>query len=298
MLPKRAEPLSLPPLAPYLTAMPARIDQQPGRERLRLWCALAFWAVTYLLFVAWNQLQDQFPSAIWQTRRLLATGAGSLLFFGFTWLADRLATRPAGERVRILGLAGFACLIAMVPIREAIDHLILPVIGEPLSTVQRHVRFTLIWGGYFAGGALAFLSFASAPHWAAQPVAEQPVEAEPQPSYPSALWVSRGRETARVPIEAIDWIEAEGDYVRLHARTGGGLLRGTLTRLEETLDPSLFVRVHRSAICRRSAICAMLRKPSGALAVRLDTGDEVPVGRRHRDAVAALVTPIRERVPA
>lgn len=278
--------------------MLARPQDSTNRERLRLLSALGFWAVTYLLFLAWNQLQDEFPSAIWQTRRVIATGAGALLFYGFTWLADRVADRPRSERMRVLGLAGLACLVAMVPIREAIDHLILPIMGEPLSTVQRHVRFTLIWGGYFAGGALAFLSFAPSPRTEPQIAEPAAPAAEPEPSFPEALWVSRGRETARVPVDTIEWIEAEGDYVRLHARNGGGLLRATLSGLEETLDPGTFLRVHRSAICRRASIAAMLRKPSGALAVRLDNGDEVPVGRRYRDAVAAIIVPGRERTPA
>ncbi len=276
--------------------MASRPDQLPGRERLRLWCALAFWAVTYALFVAWNQLQDQYPSAIFQTRRLLATAAGAGLFYAFTWLADRVAARPAAQRLRLLGLAAIACLLAMVVVREAIDNLILPIVGEPLSTMQRHLRFTLIWAGYFLGGALAFLSFAQAPtrddRLQAEPEPEEPPAA---PALPDALWVSRGRETARIPIETIDWIEAEGDYVRLHAQTGGGLLRATLTRLEQTLDPHQFVRVHRSAICRRTAIVAMLRKPSGALTVRLDNDAEVPVGRRYRDAVATLTGSRRDR---
>ena len=125
------------------------------------------------------------------------------------------------------------------------------------------------------------------------PVSPRPESANDDP-LADALWVSRGRETVRVPIESIDWIEAEGDYVRLHASGGGGLMRGTLTGLEETLDSRIFSRVHRSAICRRSAIAAMLRKPSGAMAVRLESGAEVPVGRRYRDSVAALLTPRRE----
>lgn len=283
-------------LRPYLAAMPAHTDQLAGRDRLRLWCALAFWAATYLLFLIWNQLQDEFPSAIWQTRRLIATGAGACLFYGFTWLADRVWGWPPAKRARVLGLAGLACLLAMVPIREAIDHFILPMVGEPVSTAQRHIRFTLIWAGYFAGGALAFVGFAPRP---AAPVAIVEEEAqEPEQTFPEALWVSRGRETARVAVAAIDWIEAEGDYVRLHAGSGGGLLRGTLTRLEETLDPAVFVRVHRSAICRRSAIGAMLRKPTGALAVRLDNGIEVPVGRRYRDKVAGIIEPLAERATA
>jgi hypothetical protein len=278
--------------------MQSLLDRISGRERLRIVCALAFWAATYLLFLTWNQLQDEFPSAIWQSRRLLTTLWGAVLFFGFTRLADRVASRRLRYRALVLVGSALVCCAAMVAGRTAIDEAISQLAGDAGSTLPRNLRFTLVWVGYFAGGAMAFLSFAPAAAGAdksetdAADAPESPVTNDN--SFPDALWVSRGRETARVPIEAIDWIEAEGDYVRLHARTGGGLMRGTLTSLEARLDPRVFARVHRSAICRRSAIAAMLRKPSGAMAVRLDNGAEVPVGRRYRDSVAALLGPTKD----
>ena len=64
------------------------LDRIPGRERLRILCAIGFWAATYLLFLTWNQLQDEYPSAIWQLRRLLSTLLGAVIFFAFTHLAD------------------------------------------------------------------------------------------------------------------------------------------------------------------------------------------------------------------
>ena len=270
------------------------LERISERERLRILCALAFWAATYLLFLTWNQLQDEFPSAIWQARRLITTFWGAVLFFGFTRLADEIAGRGLKERALVLGGAALGCFVALVMGRTAIDHLISRVLDEPPAALARNIRFGMIWAGYFAGGALAFLSFSTLS--AAETDGDADAQAQPanDSAYPDALWVSRGRETARVPVEAIDWIEAEGDYVRLHARTGGGLMRGTLTGLEETLDPEVFARVHRSAICRRSAIVAMLRKPSGAMAVRLEGGAEVPVGRRYRDSVAALLAPAKE----
>jgi DNA-binding LytR/AlgR family response regulator len=274
--------------------MQSLLDRVSGRERLRLLCALGFWLATYLLFVAWNQLQSEFPTMLWQTRRMLTTLVGAILFFGFTRLADRIATRSLRARIGILLAAAIACYLIMVASRALVDVLIVPATGEVQSTWERHLRFMLIWGGYFAGGALAFLSFAPLP----RPAVEEADPAIPPAAngnvYPDALWVSRGRETVRVPIEAIDWIEAEGDYVRLHARTGGGLMRGTLTSLEEKLDSQVFARVHRSAICRRTAIVAMLRKPSGAIAARLDTGAEVPIGRRYRESVATLLGPAKD----
>lgn len=104
-----------------------------------------------------------------------------------------------------------------------------------------------------------------------------------------SLWVHRRGEFARVPIDDIEWIEAEGDYVRLHAGHGGGLMRGTLTGLADRLDPGAFVRVHRSAICRMRAITGLRRKPTGALAVQLVGGGEAPVGRRYASGLRALL---------
>lgn len=268
-------------------------ERLSGRERLRILSALAFWGATYLLFLAWNQLQDEFPSAVWQTRRLLTTGCGAALFYGFTLLADRIAAKPLKERLAVLAGAGLACCLGMIVCRGAVDLLVVQELGGQASTLERHIRFALIWSGYFAGGALAFVSFTQT-GVDEKLRREKPADAE-KPSFPDALWVSRGRETVRVPVSALEWIEAEGDYVRLHAQTGGGLMRATLSSLEETLDPALFARVHRSVICRRGLIAAMLRKPSGALAVRLETGAEIPVGRRYRDAVTALLDSQNER---
>lgn len=94
-----------------------------------------------------------------------------------------------------------------------------------------------------------------------------------------SLWVHRHREFVRVPVEEIDWIEGHGDYARIHGRQLLGLARTTLTALEDRLDPARFIRVHRSAICRKAAIVSLRRKPTGAMTVLLGNGDEAPVGR-------------------
>lgn len=271
------------------------LDRISGRERLRILSAIGFWLATYLLFLTWNQLQDEFPSSIWQGRRLLSTFWGAVLFFGFTRLADRLVDRGLRERILLLGGAMVGVIGALILGRATIDFALAQALGETPAELPGHIRFGLVWAGYFACGALAFLSFApSAGTSREQSTAASETVATPaheEDCFPEALWVSRGRETARVPVEAIEWIEAEGDYVRLHASTGGGLMRGTLSGLEAQLDPQIFARVHRSAICRKNAVTAMLRKPSGAMAVRLESGAEVPVGRRYRDSVGELLMP-------
>jgi DNA-binding LytR/AlgR family response regulator len=115
-----------------------------------------------------------------------------------------------------------------------------------------------------------------------------------------SLWVHRRGEFIRVPIDRIEWIEAEGDYVRLHADNGGGLMRGTLTSLADRLDSGMFVRVHRSAICRMQAITGLRRKATGALAVQLAGGGEAPVGRSYASGLRALLAKMKDRtdIPA
>jgi len=104
-----------------------------------------------------------------------------------------------------------------------------------------------------------------------------------------SLWVHRRQEFVRVPVEEIAWIEADGDYAKIHGARSAGLARTTLTALERRLDPELFIRVHRSAICRKAAITGLRRKPTGAIVALLATGDEAPVGRRFVPGLRALL---------
>lgn len=104
-----------------------------------------------------------------------------------------------------------------------------------------------------------------------------------------ALWVHRHREFVRVPVEEIDWIEGHGDYARIHGPHMNGLARTTLTALEEKLDSARFIRVHRSAICRKAAIVSLKRRATSALAVLLANGDEAPVGRSYVPGLRSLL---------
>ncbi|HYD14065.1 MAG TPA: LytTR family DNA-binding domain-containing protein [Allosphingosinicella sp.] len=104
-----------------------------------------------------------------------------------------------------------------------------------------------------------------------------------------SLWVHRHRAFVRIWLDEIEWIEGHGDYARVHAGESTGLARTTLKALEERLDPDQFIRVHRSAICRRAAIVGLHRKPTGAHCVSLASGAEAPVGRRYMHGLKALL---------
>jgi two-component system LytT family response regulator len=62
------------------------------------------------------------------------------------------------------------------------------------------------------------------------------------------LTIKSGGRVTIVPTRDIDWIEAEGDYVKIHAGKAWHLLRETMKHLESEFDPATFVRIHRSTI--------------------------------------------------
>src|ERR1051325_8758219 len=73
-------------------------------------------------------------------------------------------------------------------------------------------------------------------------------EMKARPVHLERLVIKMNGHVFFVKTDEIDWLEAEGNYVRLHAGKESYLLRDTITALESQLDPRKFVRVHRSAI--------------------------------------------------
>lgn len=94
-----------------------------------------------------------------------------------------------------------------------------------------------------------------------------------------------GRERHTI-VEAhtVDWIEAARDYVILHADGQRHLLRGTMSAIEERLDPSRFVRIHRSAIVNVTRVRHLQTDANGTYVAVLASGKRLRVGRRYSDS--------------
>jgi two-component system LytT family response regulator len=95
------------------------------------------------------------------------------------------------------------------------------------------------------------------------------------------IFKSRGR-ILFLPVSDIRWIGAEGNYVRLCTATENHLLRETMARLEERLDPRGFLRVHRSFIVNLKHVKEVRREPNGDSVVIMDGGQKVALGRSYR----------------
>ena len=99
------------------------------------------------------------------------------------------------------------------------------------------------------------------------------------------LPIRQGREIVRVPIASIEWIDAAGDYMCIHASGQTHILRGTMKELEDILDPRLFQRVHRSTIVNLRRVKSLRAHMNGEYFLTLEGAHELKMSRTYRDKV-------------
>jgi two-component system LytT family response regulator len=99
-------------------------------------------------------------------------------------------------------------------------------------------------------------------------------------AYHREFWVPTARGQVRVPVSAVDWIEAAKDYALLHTSERSHMIRVTMAALEAGLDPAQMMRVHRSAFVRPDAV-RQISAIGRHMALVLHSGASVRVGPRH-----------------
>jgi two-component system LytT family response regulator len=95
--------------------------------------------------------------------------------------------------------------------------------------------------------------------------------------------VKKRDRTIVVPVREVDWIEAEGKYVRLHVREQSYLVRDAINAVAQRLDGRLFVRIHRSTIVNLRRVAEV----RDATTVVLQDGTQLTMSRRFRPRVRA-----------
>lgn len=99
-----------------------------------------------------------------------------------------------------------------------------------------------------------------------------------------------GTRDVIIPMDAIDYIEADDLYSAVIALGKRYLVRTALDALERTLDPKAFSRIHRSYIVRLDRVVEVRRAKSAQ--VVLAGGVALPVSRRRRPVLEALLKPL------
>jgi two-component system LytT family response regulator len=97
------------------------------------------------------------------------------------------------------------------------------------------------------------------------------------------LVVKSGGRLFFLRTDEIDWVEAAGNYVRLHVGPSSHLLRETMNAIEGRLDPEKFFRIHRSRIVNMERIQELQPWLNGEYAVLLRTGTRLTLSRGYRE---------------
>jgi two-component system LytT family response regulator len=100
--------------------------------------------------------------------------------------------------------------------------------------------------------------------------------------YLQRLVIKTDGRVAVVNVKDIDWIEADGDYARIHAAKQWHVLRETMRSLEEQLDPARFARIHRSTIVNVERIKELQPYFRGDYVVILHDGTSLKLSRGYR----------------
>ncbi len=105
------------------------------------------------------------------------------------------------------------------------------------------------------------------------------------PAGPERLLVKAGGRVSFVDLEQIDWVEAEGNYVRLYAGEQVHLMRETMSGLIERIGSTQFFRIHRSRIVNVKRVKELLIAGGGDYHVVLWNGTRLGLSRLYRDAL-------------
>ncbi len=102
---------------------------------------------------------------------------------------------------------------------------------------------------------------------------------------PLRVLVREGRRTRFIPLTDVDWFEADGNYILVHAAEQRYRTRGTISAIESGLDPRQFVRIHRRMVVNMDRVREMSPLPGGDGLLVLGSGATLRLSRTYRSRV-------------
>lgn len=174
----------------------------------------------------------------------------------------------AGDKTRYLFVTAFDQFALRAFEVHAVDYLLKPFSRERFDQALAHARSV-------AGAAPAV-----APLLADAAQRQLPLE---------RVLIRDGAKVHVVPAAAIDYIEAQDDYVQLHAGGKTYLKHQALSELETQLDPNIFVRIHRSYLVNLSSVRRIEQASKDNHCAVLDGDLRLPISRSGYQKIRDLV---------
>jgi two-component system LytT family response regulator len=114
-----------------------------------------------------------------------------------------------------------------------------------------------------------------------------------RPRFVDRISVTARDRTVFVPVSDVDWFEADGNYVRVHAGRATHVIRETLSALEASLQPDRFVRIHRGTIVNVDRIRELQPWFAGDQIVILKDGRQLRLSRTYRERLFERMQALR-----
>ncbi len=112
----------------------------------------------------------------------------------------------------------------------------------------------------------------------------------PGKQYPDRIAIKDAGDITLVPVAEIDWVDAAGDYMCVHAAGEIHVMRITMKQLETQLDPALFQRVHRSTLINLKRVDKISGHMNGEYHLILKGGARLKMSRSYKDKIQRFIT--------
>ncbi|MDZ4716477.1 MAG: LytTR family transcriptional regulator DNA-binding domain-containing protein [Cytophagales bacterium] len=108
-------------------------------------------------------------------------------------------------------------------------------------------------------------------------------------SFESHIFVQKSEKLFNLPVEEIVYLEASGDYTVITTKSDQFVSSSGIGKLEEIMDPDVFIRVHRSTIINLNYLKEIERHFNGGMVVKMQSGKSFPVSRTYAKLIRKKV---------
>lgn len=115
------------------------------------------------------------------------------------------------------------------------------------------------------------------------------MKSERKGSYDTHIFVQKSEKLFNLPVEEIVYLEASGDYTIITTKADQFVSSSGIGKLEEILNPEVFIRVHRSTIVNVNYLKEIERHFNGGMVVKMQSGKSFPVSRTYAKLIRKKV---------
>ncbi|MEI9918899.1 MAG: response regulator [Bacteroidota bacterium] len=115
------------------------------------------------------------------------------------------------------------------------------------------------------------------------------MRSERKGTYDTHIFVQKSEKLFNLPVEEIVYLEASGDYTIITTKADQFVSSSGIGKLEEILNPEVFIRVHRSTIVNVNYLKEIERHFNGGMVVKMQSGKSFPVSRTYAKLIRKKV---------